>query len=63
MMNIEYRMLMEKRFKNHDSAINAPLRKFAFYFAVRAVFSLFAAFVVAPFCFVHSNPRDKSRGY
>ncbi len=37
--------------------------KFAtFCFAVRAIFSLFATFVGAPFCFAHSNPRDKSRG-
>ncbi len=33
-----------------------------FCFAVRAIFSLFATFVGAPFCFAHSNPRDKSRG-
>ncbi len=51
-------ILNSRRFLNRNSW------KFAiFCCAVRAMFLLFATFVDAPFCFAHSNPRDKSRGY
>ncbi len=60
MINDEYQKSL---FDIHHSAIGIPLWKFATScVAVRAVFSLLATFVDAPFCFAHSNPRDKSRG-